>query len=109
MADYRGGTDLLDHFVKSQRSRDTDVLWAMYEASAATAVAGVDRARRRGVTVVKRAVLATSRDASSSSRSLRWWRTGEARCFARMKSSIRPPSGDPRRRRLGSRTRPSHS
>src|SRR5262245_12357479 len=58
MADYAAGTDLLEHFVKPQRSRDTDVLWAMYEASATTVVAVIDRARRRGVTVVTRAVLA---------------------------------------------------
>jgi hypothetical protein len=58
MADYAAGTDLVEQFVKPQRSRDTDVLWAMYEASATTAVAALERARRRGVTVVKRAVLA---------------------------------------------------
>jgi hypothetical protein len=58
MADYAAGTDFLEHFVKPQRSRDTDVLWAMYEPSAAAAGAAVNRAGRRGVTVVKRAVLA---------------------------------------------------
>jgi hypothetical protein len=58
MADLAAGTDFLERFVASQRSRDLDVLWAIYDASAATAAAAADRARRRGVTVVKRAVLA---------------------------------------------------
>ena len=57
MADYAAGTDFLEHFVKPQRSRDTDVLWAMYEPSAASAGAAVNRAGRRGVTVVKRGSL----------------------------------------------------
>ncbi len=58
MADYAAGTDFLEHFVTPHRTRDIDVLWAMYEASAATAVTSMNRARRWGVTVVQRAVLA---------------------------------------------------
>ena len=57
LADYAAGTDFLEQFVAHQRSRDTDVLWATYEASAATAAASVNRARRRGVVVVPRARL----------------------------------------------------
>ena len=57
IADLAAGTDFLDHFVAAQRSRDIDVLWATYEASAAPAAASAERARRRGVTLVKRAVL----------------------------------------------------
>lgn len=57
LADYAAGTDFLGQFVAHQRSRDTDVLWATYEASAATAAASINRARRRGVVVVTRARL----------------------------------------------------
>lgn len=58
LADHAAGSDFLQQFVAQQRSRDTDVLWATYEASAATAAASVNRARRRGVVVVTRARLA---------------------------------------------------
>jgi hypothetical protein len=58
MADLAAGTDFLALFVASQRSRDLDVLWATYEASAATTAASTERARRRGVTVITRGVLA---------------------------------------------------
>jgi hypothetical protein len=58
MSDYTAGTDFLEHFVRPQRSRDLDVLWAIYEASAAPAAASIDRAARRGVTVRRRAALA---------------------------------------------------
>jgi hypothetical protein len=58
MADLGARTDFVELFVASQRSRDLDVLWATYEASAATVVASTERARRRGVTVFRRCVLA---------------------------------------------------
>jgi hypothetical protein len=58
LADLAAGTDFLAHFVARQRSRDIDVLWATYDASAAMAYASAERARRRGVTVRRRAVLA---------------------------------------------------
>ena len=58
LADLAAGTDFLANFVAAQSSRDLDVLWATYEASAATAASSAERAGRRGVTVVKRAVLA---------------------------------------------------
>ena len=57
MADLAAGTDFLECFVASQRSRDLDVLWATYDASAATAAASIERARRHGVTVTTRAGL----------------------------------------------------
>ena len=58
LADLAAGTDFLAHFLASQKSRDVDVLWATYDASAAIAAASAERARRRGVTVLRRAVLA---------------------------------------------------
>ena len=58
LADLAAGSDFLAHFVASQRSRDIDVLWATYDASAGVAAASMDRAKRRGVTVIRRAVLA---------------------------------------------------
>ena len=58
LADLAAGTDFLAHFVAAQQSRDIDVLWATYDASAAIAAASVERARRRGVNVKRRAVLA---------------------------------------------------
>ncbi len=58
LADLAAGTDFLTHFVAAQRSRDLDVLWATYDASAGIAAASAERAKRRGVTVVRRAALA---------------------------------------------------
>ena len=58
LADLAAGTDFLTQFVASQRSRDIDVLWATYDASAGVAAASAERAGRRGVTVVRRAALA---------------------------------------------------
>lgn len=58
MADHAAGTCFLQQFVARQRSRDVDILWATYEASAAPVRASAERARRHGVSVVTRAVLA---------------------------------------------------
>ena len=58
LADLAAGTDFLAHFVAAQQSRDIDILWATYDASAGVAAASVERARRRGVKVLRRAALA---------------------------------------------------
>ena len=58
LADLAAGTDFLAQFVAAQRSRDIDILWATYDASAGVAAASAERARRHGVTVVQRAGLA---------------------------------------------------